>query len=1165
MSSLKEILQSRILFLDGAMGTLIQKMGLEEEDYRGNVEALMPIKTNLLGNSDLLNLTRPDILKEIYRNYLKSGSDVITINTFGANTVVQADYGLEFLVDEMNIAAVKIAKEVVAEFKEKKFIAGSIGPMNKSASMSPDISDPSKRNITFDELAESYYKQFKVLKDEKVDLFMLETVFDALNAKAAIYAYLNLFEDIDEDKRIPIGISATVSDASGRILSGQNIEAFYASIKHANPLFVGLNCGLGAEKMRPYIEAFDKVATCYTHCYPNAGLPNPLSAFGYDQMPEDTANFLYEYASEGLLNVIGGCCGTTPEHIAKVIERCSKCAPRKIKTENHSLVLSGLEALEIASTNAPFMIVGERTNVMGSAQFKKMIRESRYDDALQVAKIQIEKGANLIDINFDEAMLSAPDCMMKFLNLSAAEPEISKVPFMIDSSNWDAILIGLKCTQGKSIVNSLSLKEGEESFIKKAKEVKKLGAALLVMAFDEKGQASSKEDKISICKRAYDLLISKANFAPEDIIFDANVLTIATGISEHNSYGLNFIEAVAEIKKLCSFAKTSAGVSNLSFAFRGNNNLRESMHSVFLHHAIKAGLDFGIVNAGLLPSYDLIDKKLLKLLEDAILNRDENAADTLIENAALFAEQDLIIAQQDSKNSSPEEALELAFIKGEENSVEAPIKYFSEKMSPLDIIQGPLMDAMKKVGKLFGEGKMFLPQVVKSARVMKKCVNILEPEMKQNEASLLKDKFLIATVKGDVHDIGKNIVGLVLSCNNYDVADLGVMVEPQKILECAIEQQPLMVGLSALITPSLEEIINVVKLFEKSKLNIPIIVGGASTSELHTAVKIAPLYSGIVAYTKDASLVSGLCSEILNDSNFEKKHKEKQKELVESFLNNKKTLIDLKSARAKKILNKENDFTQNCGVFSKELSQSDFEDFLNLTPLFGTFSMKGFTEKNAHSNPEANKLLCDAKNLLNEISIKPKIYWGIFNAEHLGDDLVVEKENKKITLNFIRSQEKECLCLNDYVADKVCYFAVTTGQAIVEKIEKLKSDGNDYEALLLQSLSDLVADACSAYVHCEILGNSEKIGIRPAIGYQIYPDHSEKKKVLDLLDAKEISLTENYSMIPQSSICAMFIPCKDAKYFNISAISQEQLDDYASRKNIDKNILKKYLSVNIEQ
>jgi len=1164
MNSLKEILQNRIVFLDGAMGTLIQKMNLKENDYRGNVEALKGIKTDLLGNSDLLNLTRPDILKDIYRNYLKAGSDIVTINTFGANTVVQADYGLEFLVDEMNISAVKIAKEVVAEFKEKKFIAGSIGPMNKSASMSPDISDPSKRSIIFDDLAESYYKQFRILKEEKVDLFILETVFDALNAKAAIYAYLNLFEDVDEDKRIPIAISATVSDASGRILSGQNIEAFYASIQHANPLFVGLNCSLGAEKMRPYITAFDKVAKCYTHCYPNAGLPNPLSEFGYDQSPEDTANFLYEYAKEGLLNVIGGCCGTTPEHIAKVVELCSKCPPRKIKTENHSLVLSGLEALEIAPTNAPFMIVGERTNVMGSAQFKKMIREERYDDALQVAKIQIEKGANLIDINFDEAMLSAPDCMTKFLNLAASEPEISRVPFMIDSSNWDAILAGLKCTQGKSIVNSLSLKEGEESFIKKAKEVKKLGASLLVMAFDENGQASSKEDKVSICKRAYDLLISRANFAPQDIIFDANVLTIATGIAEHNAYGLNFIDAVREIKKLCPFAKTSAGVSNLSFAFRGNNNLRESMHSVFLHYAIKNGLDFGIVNAGLLPSYDLIDKKLLKLLEDTILNRSENAADALIENASLFAEQSLNVNEEkSSKNLTSEESLELAFIKGDENSVQTPIEYFLEKISPIEIIQGPLMDSMKKVGKLFGEGKMFLPQVVKSARVMKKCVNILEPFMKQSEASNLKDKFLIATVKGDVHDIGKNIVGLVLSCNNYEVSDLGVMVEPQKILECAIEQKPLMIGLSALITPSLEEIINVVKLFEKSGINIPIIVGGASTSELHTAVKIAPLYSGIVAYTQDASLVSGLCSTILNDPDFEKNHKAKQKELEDSFLNNKKTLVDLTTARAKKVLHK-NDFKKETGVFSKELNFEDFKDFLNLTPLFGTFSMKGFTEKNAKDNPEAYKLLCDIKTLLNEMPIKPIAYWGIFNSKHSGDDLIVEKNGKKITLNFIRSQENECLCLSDYVENKACYFAITTGREIEEKIAKLKSEQKDYEALLLQSLSDLIVDACAAYVHCKIFANSEKVGIRPAIGYQIYPDHSEKKKVLDLLDVKEISLTENYSMIPQSSICAMFIPCKEAKYFTITAISNEQLTDYASRKNIDANLLKKFLSTNIE-
>ena len=776
---LKKLLQTRAVFLDGAMGTLVQREKLSEADFRRGLPELESNAISQLGNNDILNLTRPDIIAKINRAYYDAGSDIVTTGTFGANLLVQSEYGNgEDLVRRMNARAVEIAKAEAAEASarlggKELFVAGSIGPMNKSASISADVEDPAARAVDFDELVAAYTPQMESLYSAGVDVFLVETAFDTLNVKAALYAYLSLCQKWGE--RPPIGISMTVSDASGRILSGQTIEAFYASIRHAEPLFVGLNCALGADKMRPYVEVFDRIAECYTHCYPNAGMPNPFSESGYDETPEMTASKLSEYAREGLVNIFGGCCGTTPKHIEAIVRACSGFAPRKPRERSHALALSGLEPFVLPEKNAPFAFVGERTNVMGSAAFRKMIKEGRFSDALSVARGQVENGANIIDVNFDEGMLDSPACMKRFLNLVGSEPEISRVPIMIDSSDWNTIVAGLKCVQGKPIVNSISLKNGEGEFLKCAGEIKKFGAAAVVMAFDEQGQATTLDRRVEICVRAYGILVEKAGFNPEDIIFDANVLTVATGMAEHDSYGADFIEAVRRIKAKCPYARTSAGVSNISFAFRGNNPVREAMHSVFLYHARNAGLDMGIVNAGMLAPYDEIDPKLRKAVEDVVLNTDPEASERLLEIAGEYKGDSTKHREHSDWDSLPwNERLMRIFIKGEEDKAEeVAMHFYGELGNPLEVIEKPLMSAMRKVGELFGEGKMFLPQVVKSARVMKRAVAVLEPYMPKGAAAS-GPKVVVATVKGDVHDIGKNIVSVVLSCNGFRVEDLGV-------------------------------------------------------------------------------------------------------------------------------------------------------------------------------------------------------------------------------------------------------------------------------------------------------------------------------------------------------------------------------------------------------
>ena len=1178
---LAETIGKRIVFLDGGMGTLIQRRGLTEADFRKGDARLEKTAGELRGDNDLLSITRPDVISDIHRQYYLAGSDIATTNTFGANSVVQAEYGIgEDLVRDMNAAAVRAARAAADEVSAKLggkplFVAGSVGPMNKAASIASDVSDPSARSITFDELRAAYYEQMSVLAESGADLFILETSIDTLNVKAAIHAYLSLCEERGE--KIPIAVSMTVSDLSGRILSGQTIEAFYASIRHAKPLFVGLNCALGAEKMRPYIETFDRIAECYTHCYPNAGLPNPLSEFGYDQMPADTAKYLGEYCADGLLNVVGGCCGTTPKHIEAVVAACSKYAPRKPKTAD-ALTLSGLELLRIPDSGAPFIFVGERTNVMGSPAFRKMVKEGRFTDALSVARNQVENGANLIDINFDEGMLDSPACMSKFLNLIGSEPEIARVPLMIDSSNWETVLAGLKCAQGKCVVNSISLKEGEEKFLSHAGEIMKFGAAAIVMAFDERGQASTLSDRISVCQRAYKLLVEKAGFDPRDIIFDANVLTVATGMAEHDSYAIDFINAVREIKRTCPYARTSAGVSNISFALRGNNKVREAMHSVFLYHAREAGLDMGIVNAGMLAPYDEIEPRLRDAVEAVILNSSPDATERLLAIAADY--KDAAVSEKkearDDPNATPQERLDRAFVKGdEESAARLALEFLEELKTPLRVIEKPLMDSMKKVGELFGAGKMFLPQVVKSARVMKRAVAALEPFM-ESSATGSAPKVVLATVKGDVHDIGKNIVSVVLGCNGFRVEDLGVMVQPEAIVEAA--RDAAVIGLSGLITPSLDEMANTISALERAGIRVPVLVGGATTSDLHTAVKLAPLYSGTVVRVEDAGASAGVCADFTMGGKAEAfalsiaAAQQALRDKYEAEHANPpahKKLLPLAEARSKKAVC---DFSHVekppfTGVRTIGVPVSELKPDIPWNMYFRTWGVK---------DKAATEDFCrDTLAMLERLAevAKPKIRVGFFEAKPDGDDIALFENGTRIeTLSLVRSQVEnsrgECLCLADYVAsegDYVAPFAATVGSEAEAFAKSFKDAGDDYSYMIAQTLCDALAEALSTYAQRAVFSDSpkERAGVRAAAGYASYPDHSEKAKFEKLLSLEEsagIKLTDNFMMTPKSSVAALWIANPSAKYFS-AEIGQDQVRDYAERGGRAVEDVEKYMSV----
>ncbi len=1213
--TLLALLEKKILILDGAMGTMIQRHSLEEKDFRG--ERFKDWKLSVKGNNDMLAMTRPDIIEGVHLEYLEAGADIIETNTFSSNSVSQADYQMESVVRELNLAAVQCAKNAVKKFKEKStkevFIAGSIGPTVKTSSLSPDVNNPAFRAITFDQLVDSFYEQVAALLDGGVDLLLPETNIDTLNLKACIFAIEKIFEE--RQIRIPVVLSVTITDASGRTLSGQTGEAFYLSIRHANPLAVGINCALGAGEMRPYIAEISRIAESFVSCYPNAGLPNAFG--GYDQTPAEFGKWMLDFAQSGFLNIVGGCCGTTPDHIRAAAEAVKDIAPRKLTTKPRFSSFSGLEPLHLTKDQG-FINVGERTNVTGSPKFKKLILDGNFEEAVQVALQQVQAGANIIDINFDEALLDGEGSMTKFLNLIAGEPEIARVPFMIDSSKWTVLEAGLKCIQGKPIVNSISLKEGEEVFLKHAKTIQRFGAAAIVMAFDEQGQAATKEDKVRICKRAYDLLISKLNFYPEDIIFDPNILTVATGIEEHNNYAVDFIEATREIKKVCPGAKVSGGLSNISFSFRGNNPVREAMHSAFLYHAIQAGMDMAIVNAGMLEVYEQIPKDLLELIEDVLLNRRSDATERLIEAAGTFHGEAKVQKKDDVWRSLPvEERLTHALVKGIDEFVTVDTEEARQQFAkPLEVIEGPLMNGMKVVGELFGAGKMFLPQVVKSARVMKKAVAYLLPYMeeeKRNQKDESKQaKFLIATVKGDVHDIGKNIVGVVLSCNNYEVIDLGVMVPTEKILETARKENVQAIGLSGLITPSLDEMVHVAKEMERQGFKIPLLIGGATTSPAHTAVKISEQYSEPVIHVLDASRVVNVMNGVLNPSEREgylRSVKEDQIRIREEFYarESERNLLTLEDAIANKIKIEWDGYIPPKPSFlgTKVINDVTLEKllpFIDWSPFFLAWELKGRYPqilKDPVVGKEATKLFQDAEVMLQKMlkddRLTPKGVVGMFPAFTEDECVIVfqdeAKKNSLGTYPMLRQQITRLagqpnLSLADFIAPKekgindyMGFFAVTAGHGVELLAKEYEDQHDDYNSILVKALADRFAEAFAEYMHKWIrdewgFGKDENLssddlirekyrGIRPAPGYPACPDHTEKKKLWELLDVEKnagIRLTESCAMWPASSVSGYYFSHPDAKYFAIGKINEDQVIEYAKRKDMPVVEVERWLS-----
>ncbi len=1219
---LRRLLDERILILDGAMGTMIQLHKLGEADFRG--EQFKDHPKDLKGNNDLLNLTRPKIIANIHRKYLESGADIIETNTFNSTRVSQADYGLEGIAYELNKSGAEIARRVTDEFMNKNprrqcFVAGSLGPTNKTASMSPNVNNPSFRAVSFQGLVDAYYEQVKGLVDGGVDILLPETVFDTLNLKAAIFAIYEFFGD--HNICLPVMLSVTVTDASGRTLSGQTIEAFWCSVMHAMPLSVGINCALGAKEMRPYIEELSNIADCYISCYPNAGLPNPLSDTGYDETPNITSSFLEEFARSGFINIVGGCCGTTPEHIHAVAQRVRDIAPRRVLKRPPATRLSGLEPLKIEGDSAPFIMIGERTNVTGSPQFAQLIKADDFDGALAVARQQVENGANIIDVNFDEALLDGEACMRRFLHLISSEPDIARVPIMVDSSKWSVIEAGLRCVQGKSIVNSISLKEGEEKFLHQAQLVMRYGAAVVVMAFDEKGQAANKADKVRICRRAYKLLNEKVGMDPTDIIFDPNILTVATGIEEHNNYAVDFIEAVRRIKTECPGARTSGGVSNISFSFRGNNVVREAMHSAFLYHAIKAGLDMGIVNAGMLAVYEDIDKKLLELVEDVILNRRSDATERLVEYAEEVKDVETTKAKDEKawRNGTVNERLSYALVNGitdyiDQDTEEARQQY--EK--PLDVIEGPLMNGMKIVGDFFGAGKMFLPQVVKSARVMKKAVVYLQPFMEAERANAQnvrpKGKFVIATVKGDVHDIGKNIVSVVLACNSYEVIDLGVMVPCEKILNTAREVSANIVGMSGLITPSLDEMVYNASEMERQGYRIPLLIGGATTSKAHTAIKIAPHYSGVVEHVQDASLVVGVCNNLLNPEkvdNYAAQIRANQERQRQKFAGrNERNFVSIKEARANgfKMDWKNGRINVPNNLDLQILDNIPLEQiipFIDWSPLFWAWELKGVYPKifeHKDYGIQARELYEDAQKLLKKIvfnkHFRARAVLSFWSANSIGDDIEVYRDESRKdvigTFHFLRQQREKdgegiYYCLADFIAPKdsgrkdyIGGFAATAGEEVEAFSDSFKAKNDDYSAIMVKALGDRFAEALAEMMHKKAriiwgFGQDENLsyedlikekyrGIRPAPGYPACPDHTEKTLLWELLQAEintGISLTENFAMNPPSSVSGFYFAHPKAKYFHVGQIDRDQIEDYAKRKNMTVEVVERWLRPNL--
>ena len=1218
---LAELACRRILILDGAMGTMIQRYQLTEADYHGGRFKGHPI--SLKGNNDLLSLTQPQIVAEIHQRYLEAGADIIETNTFNTTAISQADYGLEALVYEMNLAAARIAKEVAAAWTARtpdkpRFVAGALGPTNKTASLSPDVNDPGRRNVTFDELVAAYKEQARGLIDGGVDLLLIETIFDTLNGKAAFFAVDQLLAE--SGLQLPLMISGTIVDASGRNLSGQTTEAFWNAISHARPLSVGLNCSLGAAEMRPYLETLSKIADTFVSCYPNAGLPNEFGE--YDQTPAEIAAYLKEFAQSGFVNIVGGCCGTTPEHIRAIAEVVADLPPRPIPQITPLARYSGLEPLSV-SENINFVNIGERTNVTGSAQFRKLILNGDLETAVRIAADQVENGAQVIDVNMDDGLLDGEEAMTRFLNLIGVEPEIARAPIMIDSSRWSVIEAGLKCVQGKAIVNSISLKEGEGIFKRQAELIKRYGGAVVVMAFDERGQADTVARKVEVCTRAYHILTQEVGFPAQDIIFDPNILTVATGIEEHNTYAINFIEATRLIKQTLPHVKVSGGVSNISFSFRGNNVVREAMHAAFLYQAIKAGLDMAIVNAGRLPIYEDIPKDLLERVEDVLFNRRADATERLISFAETTKGQEAQKTEDKAWRHLPvNERLAHALVKGVADYIEVDTEEARQNYDhPLQVIEGPLMNGMNIVGDLFGSGKMFLPQVVKSARVMKKAVAYLLPFIEAEKGasghSWAAGKIVMATVKGDVHDIGKNIVGVVLGCNNYEVIDLGVMTPAEKILQTALEQQADLIGLSGLITPSLDEMVHVAKEMERLGFQIPLLIGGATTSKIHTAVKIAPAYSSPVIHVVDASRSVGVVERLLNptaSANFRADIAAEYETLRQNHRQQRarSTLLSLEAARARK---RAIDWSNapilpphfaGLKIFTR-IDLKAIVDYIDWTPFFHVWEMSGvYPDILNHpvKGVEATKLFNDAQALLARIIdqklLTAQAVIGLFPANSLGDDIKVYRNGSRTelltTFHTLRQQtdkgpDRPCLALADFIAPKetgrqdyLGGFAVTAGLRANELAAAYQAEHDDYNSIMVKALADRLAEGLAEMMHAQVRQiywgyapdeplNHETLiqekyqGIRPAPGYPACPDHTEKRLLFDLLQVEQhtgISLTENFAMLPAASVSGWYFAQPEARYFTVGRIGRDQVEDYARRKGLPVEEAERWLRPNLE-
>jgi 5-methyltetrahydrofolate--homocysteine methyltransferase len=1185
---LESILRQRIGVLDGSWGVLIQKRVRGEEEYRGDRFRDHP--RDVAGNPDLLNLTQPDIVRDIHRSYFSAGADIATTNTFTATRIGQADYALEDVAAEMSLEGARLAREVADEFGG--LVAGSVGPLNVSLSLSPRVDDPAYRSATFDQVAEAYAEQIRALREGGADLLLIETVFDTLNAKAAIVAAQ------DEAPELPLWLSFTAVDKSGRNLSGQTVEAFWISVEHARPLVVGVNCSLGAAEMRPFVEDLAEIAPAWVACYPNAGLPNALGE--HDELPEDTSRFLGEFARDGLVNIVGGCCGTTPEHVRQIVAAVEGVAPRTVPERRGATRFSGLEPLELRP-DSNFTMIGERTNITGSARFRRLVERGDFQAALDVALEQVRGGANLLDVNMDADLLDGERAMTTFLNLVATEPEVARIPIVIDSSRWSVLEAGLKCVQGKGVVNSLSLKEGEEAFLEQARAVRRYGAGVVVMAFDEKGQAETAERKVAICERAYRLLVEQVGFSPGDLIFDPNVLAVATGIEEHRGFAKAFLAALPLIKERCPGARTSGGISNLSFAFRGNDAVREAMHSSFLYHAIRAGLDMGIVNAGQLVVYEDIGPELLELVEDVIFDRRPDATERLVEYAGRVRGEATRREVDLSWREAPvEKRLEHALVHGIVDFIEEDTEEARQRADrPLDVIEGPLMAGMQVVGDLFGAGKMFLPQVVKSARAMKRAVFYLEPYMEAEQAAgggapRARGKVVLATVKGDVHDIGKNIVGVVLGCNDYDVVDLGVMVPAERILDVAVEEEADVVGLSGLITPSLDQMVDVAREMERRGMSLPLLIGGATTSRQHTAVRIAPAYSQPVVHVLDASRVVRVVSDLLDPerrARLDIENRADQDRLRDLHAEKeRKPLLPLARARENRQRVPFDDLPvpEFTGRRLVEPDLATLREYVDWQFFFHAWELKGKFPA-ILEQPAARELFDDAQRLLHEIVsnklLQARGVYGFWPAGSAGDDVVLADGMR---FCFLRQQSdygdsRPNRCLADYVApagDHLGAFAVTAGIGAEELAARFTAEHDDYHAIMVKALADRLAEAFAEYLHevarrawyetgpklpTEQLIAEGFRGIRPAFGYPACPDHSEKSKLFALLGAEEVglALTESYAMTPAASVSGIYLGHPEARYFSVGRIDRDQVEDYAVRKGAPLGEAERWLRPNL--